>query len=39
MAGLIPGVVRLESRRAGYADDDYLTIYKVFRAMNSLVAR
>ncbi len=38
MAELIPGVVRLEGRRVEYTHDDYLTIYKVFRAINSLVA-
>jgi len=37
MAELIPGVVRLEGRRVEYTHDDYLTVYKVFRAMNSLV--
>lgn len=39
MAELIPGVVRLEGRRVEYTHDDYLTVYKVFRAMNSLVTR
>jgi len=39
MAELIPGVVRLEGRRVKYTHDDYLTVYKVFRAMNSLVAQ
>ncbi|MFQ5886494.1 MAG: M55 family metallopeptidase [Anaerolineae bacterium] len=39
MAELIPGVVRLEGRRVEYTHDDYLTVYKVFRAMNSLVAQ
>ncbi|MGB5933334.1 MAG: M55 family metallopeptidase [Anaerolineae bacterium] len=39
MAELIPGVVRLEGRRVEYTHDDYLTVYRVFRAMNSLVAQ
>lgn len=36
MAELIPGVMRLEGRRVEYTHDDYLTVYKVFRALNSL---
>lgn len=39
MAELIPDVVRLEGCRVEYTHDDYLTVYKVFRAMNSLVAQ
>jgi len=39
MAEPIPGVVRLGGRRVEYTHDDYLTVYKVFRAINSLVAR
>jgi len=39
MAELIPDVVRLGGRRVEYTHDDYLTVYKVFRAMNSLVAQ
>ena len=38
MAELIPGVGRLEGLRVEYTHTDYLTLYKVFRAMNSLVA-
>lgn len=39
MAELIPGVVRLEGYRTEFTHDDYVTIYKVFQAMNSLVAQ
>lgn len=39
MVELIPGVSRLDGRRVEYTHDDYLTVYKLFRAMNSLVAQ
>jgi D-amino peptidase len=38
MAELVPGVSRLDGRRVEYTHDDYLTVYRLFRAMNSLVA-
>lgn len=39
MAELIPGVTRLKGQRVYYTHDDYLTVYKLFRAINSLVAQ
>jgi len=38
MAELIPGSRRIEGRRVEYTHDDYLTVYKVLRAMLSLAA-
>lgn len=39
VAELVPGVSRLDGRRIEYTHDDYLTVYKLFRAINSLVAQ
>jgi len=38
MAELIPGSRRIEGRRVEYTHDDYLTVYRVLRAMLILAA-